>query len=312
MGMIDFSEDSSARPGTSVPASESADSVPPSDGCPTPQQWQEVLAEFLHAGTHWSFSWGGGEILGRTIGDGPPLYFLNPITGTHELFCLTVWLLRDRYRCVLLDYPDTGTTSLESLAAGVAEVARRHGDEAIDVYAAGFGTLVAWALAESHSKLVSRIVAQGALSEIRPSLAETCLANLGRVWPGRFARVPGRWALQQRSHRPWFPAYDESRFDFYQQCSGKNRTRAVAARFRAAAKGNVIPRLGEVTQPVLLIRSEGEGPVQVRSHEVLTRALPQARTEFLHTCGQLPFLTHPHRLVKLIAAFLPPRAEDCR
>jgi hypothetical protein len=49
----------------------------------------------------------------------------------------------------------------------------------------------------------------------------------------------------------------------------------------------------------------------------LASGLPCARTEFLHTTGHLPYLTHPHRIAKLTREFLLDEAslqnpEACR
>src|SRR5215475_5189400 len=73
-------------------------------GCPPPLEWQEVLREFHRQADAWYLDCKNFRISGRTIGSGPPLYLLNGFSGTHELYALLVWLLRDRYRCVLFDY----------------------------------------------------------------------------------------------------------------------------------------------------------------------------------------------------------------
>jgi pimeloyl-ACP methyl ester carboxylesterase len=64
------------------------------------------------------------------------------------------------------------------------------------------------------------------------------------------------------------------------------------------------PDLPQIRQPVLLVRTEGEGAVSAACQEELAAALPHAKSEWLHTTGQLPYLTHPHRLAKLVKSFL--------
>src|SRR5580704_562527 len=78
--------------------------VEASGGCPPPLEWQEVLREFHRQADAWYLDRSRYRISGRTIGSGPPLYFLNGFSGTHDLYALLVWLLRDRFRCVLFDY----------------------------------------------------------------------------------------------------------------------------------------------------------------------------------------------------------------
>ncbi|MDB4638087.1 hypothetical protein OAF24_04225, partial [bacterium] len=61
---------------------------------------------------------------------------------------------------------------------------------------------------------------------------------------------------------------------------------------------------------MLIIRAEGESPAQTKAADKLSHTVSQAQTEWLHTSGQLAFLTHPHRLGKLINEFLTP--DDTR
>jgi len=69
-------------------------------------------------------------------------------------------------------------------------------------------------------------------------------------------------------------------------------------------RSDLRPRLNEVTTPVLLIRSEGEGMVSAACQRDLEAGLPHARVERLTSCGHLPYLSHPHRLAKIVKSFL--------
>ena len=82
----------------------------------------------------------------------------------------------------------------------------------------------------------------------------------------------------------------------------------AAQRAAALQSFDVRPQLPSVTQPVLLVRTEGEGRVAARCHDELQAALPTVQSEWLHTCGQLPHLTHPHRLAKLLKPFFHEKA----
>ena len=63
-------------------------------------------------------------------------------------------------------------------------------------------------------------------------------------------------------------------------------------------------RLGGIRQPILLIETEGEGAATRACQQQLAAALPTATTEVILTTGQYPYLTHPHRLVKVLREFL--------
>jgi len=77
----------------------------------------------------------------------------------------------------------------------------------------------------------------------------------------------------------------------------------LAQKALAVHSVNLEDRLSQVTCPVLLVRTEGQGELETAGHEVLERGLPNARVEWLHSTGLHPYLTHPHRLAKLLKTF---------
>src|SRR5260221_13561148 len=80
-------------------------STTPAAACPPPLAWGEVLADFHKQADAWYLDRPDYRLSGRTLGTGPALYLLNGFSGTHELYALFAWLLRDKFRCVLFDYP---------------------------------------------------------------------------------------------------------------------------------------------------------------------------------------------------------------
>src|SRR5437899_384251 len=108
-----------------------AEETPPAPTCPPPLAWVDVLADFHKQADAWYLDRPQYRLSGRTLGSGPPLYFLNGFSGTHELYALLVWLLRDRYRCVLFDYPVAPRgmhVSLDDTADDLVAIADTCGD----------------------------------------------------------------------------------------------------------------------------------------------------------------------------------------
>ena len=64
------------------------------------------------------------------------------------------------------------------------------------------------------------------------------------------------------------------------------------------------PMLSEISQPVLLVGTEGDGRILENCGQELAEGLAGSRREHLNGTGQFPFLTHPHRLAKVIRSFL--------
>src|SRR5262245_349867 len=134
---------------TSSPAPSPAD-APADGGCPPPLVWYDVLREFHAQAEVWYLDRPHYRLTGRALGAAPPVYLLNGFGGTHELYALLAWLLKDQFRCVLWDYPGTAagarvvaSTTVGDLAADVQAIADTCGDDAIDLYAPSFGSLVA-------------------------------------------------------------------------------------------------------------------------------------------------------------------------
>lgn len=302
--------DSSADSPTDQVATESLSAT--GEGCPTPLAWKQVQTEFLKQSEEFSFVESGLTIKGRVIGDGTPLYFLNGISASSTLFCLTVWLLRDEFRCVILDFPPEART-LEHLAESLDLAATQLGDEQFDLYATSFGSAVALQAMISGQPRIQQVVLQGPLVEMKFSTAERlALAMLGWL-PGQMERLPLRRTVLQNNHGRWFPPFDITRWKFLMAETGNVATRDVARRAKMLKGLDLTNRLTEIKTPALVISGEGEARRHREAASVLASNLPNARTEEISNTGHVPFVTHPHRLAKLVRQFLHPElhAESC-
>lgn len=298
----------------SVPAGEgSPESMPATgEGCPTPLAWKQVRSEFLSQSDEFSFSESGLTISGRVLGEGTPLYFLNGISATPTLFCLTVWLLRDEFRCVILDYPPEAQT-LEQLSQSLDLAATQFGDEQFDLYATSFGTSVALHAMQNISQRIRHAVLQGPLISMKFSMAERlALATLGWI-PGPINCLPLRKTVLQNNHARWFPPFDITRWKFLMAETGDVATRDVARRAKMLRGLDLTDQLSGVETPTLVISSEGEAARHRESAAVLAAKLQNARAEEISNTGHVPFVTHPHRLAKLVRQFLHPElhADSC-
>ena len=295
----------------------------PAEGCPTPLAWHEVLSSFREQSTPWELDRGGYRLRGRSLGTGPALYLLNGMGGSHELYALLAWLLRDTFRCVLYDYPGheirTGRLpriSLTDLAADLYAVADLQGDSQFCLYGTSFGSLVglraltpcSQATHDSGTSHVSgrivRAVFQGGFAYRRLSSPERWLIRFGGLLPIRLRHMPLRKVVQRQNHLAWFPPYDRTRWEFFLENVGEVPVAALCQRGGMIRDNDLRPALAGIRQPVLLIHGEGDGLVSNDCHHALQQGIPGARTEWLHSSGHIPYLTHPHRLAKLIKDFL--------
>lgn len=279
------------------------------EGCPTPLAWKQVRTEFLNQSSEFSFHRSGLTVGGRVIGEGTPLYFLNGISATSTLFCLTTWLLRDEFRCVIIDYPPEAK-SLGQLATSLDLAADELGDEQFDLYATSFGTAVALHALASNRQQIRQAVLQGPLLQMKFSLAERLALSLLGWLPGRMEQLPFRKTVLQNNHGRWFPPFDITRWQFLMKETGNVSTRDVARRAAMLRGLDLTGQLAEIKTPALVISSEGEAARHREAAEMLARGLSEARTEEISNTGHVPFVTHPHRLAKLVRQFLHPERHE--
>jgi pimeloyl-ACP methyl ester carboxylesterase len=283
--------------------------APPPDGCPVPLAWREVIEVFRRESVPWTVSRAGREIRGRSWGAGRPLYVLGGWTGSCESFALLAWLLRDRFKCVFVEVEAAGrpldrAAPYRSLADDLCAAADRLGDRRFSVLAVSCATPIALTAMRGSAERIQQAVLVGGFARHPLSFAERLLVRAGRWCPGTVAAVPGRRAIAWQNHRPWFPPHDAGRFEFLVEDAGRTPIRELAARAGLAARVDLRPCLAEIDRPELLLRTEGEGALVTAQQDELAAGLPRARSEWLHTTGRIPHLTHPHRVAKVVAGFL--------
>ncbi len=292
-------------------SSSAAAAPPPGEPCPTPLVWQEVLAAYRSESAAWELTNGSHRLVGRTWGEGRPLYLLNGFAATAEMSALTIWLLREEFRCVVFDTLDDGVSrrsrpTMSDFASDVLAVADHHGDESVMVFGASFGAAVALQTALESPGRIAGLVLQHGFARRRLSMFERMLAAWCRRSRRTLSQFPGRRRIQELNHRRWFPPFDGTRFEFLVDSTGSIPLADLAQRALAVNGFDITSRLGEIACPVLLVRTEGEGGLEARSHAQLEHGLKGSRTEWMHSSGLHPALTHPHRLVKLLKTFFTP------
>jgi pimeloyl-ACP methyl ester carboxylesterase len=273
-------------------------------GCPPPLSWRHVLENVRNKSESWEFAGKTGTLHGRTFGSGPAIYFLNGVGGNWELFALTMWLLRDEFRCVIFDYPgDQNRFSLDDLTTDLFQIADERNDEQFSLFAASAGSVLAFnAMAKSPERIDHAVIHTGTASS-RLSLMERLFVGLGRMLPMKLSRLPMVRRVQTLNHRPWFPPFDHSRWEFFLENTGRISAKTLSRRIKSFQKPNLVQSLSQVSTPIQFLATEGEGVVSAENREKISQALPHATTKGLPNCGLLPFLTHPHVLSGVLRSY---------
>ena len=296
-----------------VSASSPESSTSPVTGapepCPTPLNWVEVVAAVSEETQRIAVPLDGGELVASVYGSGPPIYFLGGATGSFRLFALTAYLLREEFTVVMLhpvEWTGSPRQSLEQVSDGIIRLANSLGHSSITIYAAGTGCHQALSLVHRHSDQVGSLVLQGPALRQPTLLRERLLYRIGQWFTRPVSALPGWFKVQEQNHHRYFPPFDTTRFQFLLDDTGATPIRQVAYRWRAASAADWSALAPTIRCPVLVIRCEGEGAALAKLCEEFTAHVPGCRSEWLHTTGHYPYLTHPHRLVKLLKQFLNP------
>jgi pimeloyl-ACP methyl ester carboxylesterase len=291
----------------------SSDSGSP-DACPPPLMWQDVRREFLAESTLLKIESPHGAVTARVWGEGAPLYLLPSFSSPAELYCLLVWLLRNDFQCVAVEPAFDQLPRQCWLMSDFGHLIRRLADElghgVVSVFGANFGA--AWGLAAARllPERISRLMLLQGFAHRRLSFGERQLMRLCGLSSRKLAALPGRVAIQTQNQRRWFPPFDPSRWQYYLDATGGMPLRELSRRAQAVHTFDLRGELAAIAVPTLLIRTEGEGRVAGDCQIELERSLPRVQVEWLHTTGQLPYLTHPHRLAKLMRAFCAERSAE--
>jgi pimeloyl-ACP methyl ester carboxylesterase len=287
-----------------------SENPPPPEACPPPLAWEEVLQGVEQQGEPFTHECQEIEIDGIAIGEGPAIWFFNGFAGDRQLYSLLAWLLRDRFRCVLSNANWPENVHPRSLPALLAQ-AYSFAFDAIGtprpaLFGTAFGAHVALKiLAQERSDAIRAAVLHEGFAQRRPSLTEKFLAWGAAKSAKHLIDVPNWPQIQEANHRQWFPPIDPSRWQFLLDNLGATPVRRWSTMARAGATPHLISTpLHDVQTPVLLLRTEGDGPVATAATNELMVHLKNVREETLHTSGHFAFLTHPHRVAKIVAAFV--------
>ncbi|MFO0202956.1 MAG: alpha/beta fold hydrolase, partial [Alphaproteobacteria bacterium] len=296
--------------GSSVSASVSDPSTSAApEPCPTPLNWVEVVASVSEDTQRMAVPLDGGELVADVYGSGPALYFLGGATGSSRLFALTAYLLREELTSVMLqpvEWTRSPRQPLEQVSEATVRLANSLGHSSINVYAAGTGCHQALSLTQRHSARVGSLMLQGPALRQPTLLRERVLHRIGQWLTRPVSTLPGWQKVQEQNHHRYFPPFDTTRFQFLLDDTGATPIRQAAYRWRAASETDWSALAPTIRCPVMVIRCEGEGAALAKLCEEFTAHVPGCRSEWLHTTGHYPYLTHPHRLVKLIKQFLNP------
>ncbi len=281
-------------------------SAVPSFACPPPLRCRDISQALDDLAISWELPDSPVGTHGWTWGQGLPLYFLSGRGGSARLFCLLAWLLREQFRCTLVDWklPARGPLpTLQEWVDDLSRLLREREDHPATVVGVSFGATLALETAARNPGQFLRLILHQVARRQRLSLAERVLATLFQESDRALQNIPGRETVQMLNHRRWFPPQDPDRWDWFQDVTGRIPLRLLISQSRVLHQTDLATSLSQVTCPVLLVNTEGLGPVSTAEQTLVASRLPAGVGTTLHSAGRHPYLTHPHRFMKLVQQF---------
>lgn len=303
-----FSFPGPESPIVQMTAENPALSEPKSEPCPAPLAWQEIAQSFHESAESRIISIPNADLRVTEFGTGRPVVFLPGTSGSARLFCLTAWLLKEEYRSILIEFPRfhyrPAPAALVSQCAEAYSMAIEHlSPGGADLYASAFSSQVALEMMNAWPSVIRSLFLQGGWANRQFTRTEQAVLTVGRFIPLKLGRIPFWKSAQIENHRRWFPPFDETRFGFLLQEAAETPARDTALQLLAAARTDLRPRLQEIQQPVLVLHCEGEGRQIAAAEADLERLLPNVKQTEMYHSGHFPYLTHPHRLIKVLKPF---------
>lgn len=288
-------------------------SIPPTleenrEPCPTPLAWQEVVQEFQKEIRQGPVSFAGGHVTATQFGTGRPLIFLPGSLSSSRLYALTAWLLKDQRECWLLDHPQfdhapAPSKLIPQTAGAYSSVLQALCGGPVDVYASNYGVPVCLEMMLQTPQSIERALLQSGWASKQLTVTEKLLLHIGKHLSLSVKRIPLWLSTQIQNHRPWFPPFDETRFGFLLNETYQTSVRDVSKRLLAAASTDFTERLPEIGHQILVVRCEGDGHRIAEEEDRLETLLPNCKSTWMHSTGHYPYLTHPHRLLKVMREF---------
>ena len=239
--------------------------------------------------------------------------YLDPLGDEHRL------LLVDQRAQGRSDRPPEETWTLEQMAADVVELARALGLERYAVLGHSYGAFVALQNAVDFPGAAAQTVVSSGVPGTR-FLADID-ANLAALEPVELReRVTASWQREKQVRtagevesllRDQWPFHfrevsDELIADYERRTAGAAYSPDVLRRFANEQYGaiEVEERLGEVTQPVLVLAGRHDRTCSVRAAEATAAGVPNAELVVFEQSGHMTFVEENERYLEVVRDFL--------
>ena len=249
----------------------------------------------------------GVEIAYQVDGEGPPLVFMHCWTGNRSFYFEQVARFCSAYRCISFDFPGHGESgegdqySIErfgEITEGLMEVL---GVEGAVFAGHSLGGMVGLYLALEHPDLVRGLILLDTSSELSGFLLQRVIIGV-TVPLGRFAVKPVKAAVAGLVATHPMSSL-QAKIISGRECS-RTENGVLVKVLDSLGKFNVADRLGEITQPALIIAGKADALADVRHSRVMAMGIPDSTLEVIKGAGHMALFEKPEPVNRAIQDFL--------
>jgi len=232
-------------------------------------------------------------------GTGTPIVFLHGLVGLNEHWEPVVDGVRDIAACTQLELPllelRGDRCSIQGVTDLTTEFLEQHQDTPAILVGNSFGGHVALRIALERPDLVRGLVLAGSSGLIEKTFVRGAPVRPSREW------------LEEKIAELFFDRSKMSRTDVdraYAALSQRGGARAMVRLSRTARRNHLGDRIGEISQPTLIIWGKDDVVTPPSAAKLFMDLLPDARIEWLESCGHAPMIEQPAGFAAGLRSFL--------
>jgi pimeloyl-ACP methyl ester carboxylesterase len=255
----------------------------------------------------------GVRLAVSVLGDGEPLVLIPGLGATRRVYAPIVPALARQHRVIVYDPRGVGDSDVPAgpypmsrLAADCVAAATGCGASSFHLFGASMGGLIAEHVAVLHPAHVTRLLlaatGPGRHAAV-PAEPDATAALLGRG-----ARTPTE-AYRMACTVLYSPRFQRDHPEFIEDQVAYRAAhpipgRAFTAQFRASRDADISRRLGEISQPTLVLHGTEDVLVPLANAETLVKLIPGARRYWFDGRGHLFFHEDPDLTTEVMLSFL--------
>lgn len=243
----------------------------------------------------------------------PTIVFGHGLLFSGWMFTAQIEALRDRYRCIAIDWRGQGATpravdgyDMDTLAEDAAAVIASLGVGPVHYVGLSMGGFVGMRLGARHPELIRSLT----LLDTSADPEEPAAARQDKLLALIFRAVglgPVRSSVNKIMFGPAFLADSRSPAmiaEWMRQVASLDRGGVRQAVLGVANRKGIADELGKITAPTLVVVGEQDKPTPVEKARRIQAGIAGSRLEIVPDCGHSSTIEQPEALTKLITEFV--------